>query len=588
MTRFFDKIKANLVKFLSKWQAIFITAPSVTLIVMGANYLGMLQILEWAAYDQFFRLRRSEDIDRNIVIVTIDETDLTQLNQWPLSDQVIAQTLNLIKAQKPRVIALDLYRDLVVEPGHEQLVEVFNATPNLIGVEKVSGRPIAPPPILAKKGQVALADLVVDPDSKVRRALLSVRRKDGTIQLSLGLKSALNYLEKEGIVVEAVPQDNEDSKNLRLRLGKAEFSPVKKDTGAYVNVDNGGYQILLNYRGLKDKFLVVPLQDLLTNNIAPNLMRDRLVFIGSIAESLNDKFYTPYSSILNPHPLRTSGVVIHVNIASQVINAAKNGRNLIRGIPNSWEQLSNFAWALVGSIVSWKLVNNHQGRKNVYAMGSLLLMSLICLGTSLIGTCYFLFLQGWWFPVIAPGLALFLSVLCIPSYQNFEWQRIASFDSLTGIPNRRYFNLYLDQAWKQHQDKRCPISIIICDVDYFKLYNDTYSHPEGDRCLKRVAQEITKTVRKTDIAVRYGGEEFAVILPNTHAATAQQVAERICEQIRDLHLEHKGSKISDYVTLSCGSASIVPDKDFSPTMLLSQADQALYLAKQTGRNRSCP
>ncbi|HAC63112.1 MAG TPA: diguanylate cyclase [Cyanothece sp. UBA12306] len=582
MKRFLGKISAKILKLWSKWEAIAITAPSIAVIVIGINNLGLLQILEWAAYDQLFRVRPIEKIDKRIVIVTIDESDLTSLKEWPLSDQTIATAINIIKAQKPRIIALDIYRDLVVEPGHEKLVEVFESTPNLIGVEKVSGKPVAPSPILKKKGQVSLADLVIDSDSKVRRALLSVRRKDGTIQMSLGTDVALRYLDAEGINLKPVSEKN----TLKLQLGMVKFQPLDKYYGAYVNADNGGYQILLNYRGLKDKFLTISLSDLLNDNFNPNLMKDRIVFIGSVAESLNDKFYTPFSSLLTYYPLRTGGVVIHANITSQIISSALDGRPLIRSFSNQVEWLWIFVWSLIGAIISWLLVANCSPEKNIYQFIFLLLVSMTIPGLVLLTISYHLFLNGWWILIISPLFALCLSALSVTSYQNFTWQKIASTDSLTSLHNRRYFDLHLSKLWEQHKQKKKPLSVILCDVDFFKAYNDCYGHMAGDKCLQYVSQGIVDAVRNTDLVVRYGGEEFAIILPNTNPAIADKVAQRICAQIESLQIEHQESKINQWVTVSCGSASMVPDPDFSTYNLVNQADQALYKAKAEGRNCS--
>ena len=438
-----------------------------------------------------------------------------------------------------------------------------------------------PPPVLAEKGQVGLADIVVDPDSKVRRALLSVRREDGEIQLSLGTKAALQYLEKEDITLTPVA-DNNSSK---LQLGKAIFEPLRNNDGGYVRADNGGYQILLNYRGVNNTFPTITLQDLLANNFDSNLIRDRIVFIGSVAESLNDQFYTPYSSLLSPHPLRIGGVIIHANISSQILAAALEGRPLLKVMPEKLEWLWILSWSLIGGIVSWQLVINRGSQLNIYGFISLLLLSMGIPSLILVGVSYYAFLNGLWIILIAPGFVLCLSALAIPSYQNFTWQKLASIDALTTLHNRRYFDSHLAKLWEQHKEKKMPLSIILCDVDYFKLYNDYYGHPTGDKCLQKVSQGILDAVRTTDLAARFGGEEFIVVLPNSNPAATMQVAQRICEQIRSLNIEHNTSKIAKSVTVSCGSASIVPDKSLSPKSLLEKADQALYKAKQEGRNR---
>jgi diguanylate cyclase (GGDEF)-like protein len=161
-------------------------------------------------------------------------------------------------------------------------------------------------------------------------------------------------------------------------------------------------------------------------------------------------------------------------------------------------------------------------------------------------------------------------------------------DSLTQIANRRCFDRGLTSAWLRCAQNQQPLSLILCDIDYFKQYNDTYGHVAGDDCLTLVAQAVTQAVmRPTDLVARYGGEEFAVMLPNTHEAGAIHVAERIRAEVRRLNLPHATSLIAESLTLSLGISSHLPDYNGSPKLLIAAADQALYEAKQQGRNCYC-
>ena len=126
----------------------------------------------------------------------------------------------------------------------------------------------------------------------------------------------------------------------------------------------------------------------------------------------------------------------------------------------------------------------------------------------------------------------------------------------------------------------------MCDVDYFKLYNDTYGHQAGDNCLKAIAQALKQSIRRpADEAARYGGEEFVIVLPNTPLAGAQHVAEQIKQNVQALQMPHESSKTSDWVTLSLGIASCIPNQQSSPEELIRIADMALYAAKENGRNQ---
>ena len=165
-------------------------------------------------------------------------------------------------------------------------------------------------------------------------------------------------------------------------------------------------------------------------------------------------------------------------------------------------------------------------------------------------------------------------------------EHLATVDELTQVYNRRYFNEYLDREWRRLARERKFISLIICDVDYFKLYNDYYYHQAGDKCLYEVAQCINKIVKRpADLVARFGGEEFAIILSNTNCLGAEKVAKELCEAIEALKIPHCGSDCSDYVTLSLGVATTIPTSPVLPKTLIHAADKALYKAKTAGRNR---
>ncbi|WP_242045089.1 diguanylate cyclase domain-containing protein [Anabaena catenula] len=170
---------------------------------------------------------------------------------------------------------------------------------------------------------------------------------------------------------------------------------------------------------------------------------------------------------------------------------------------------------------------------------------------------------------------------------NQKLELLANVDGLTQIANRRCFDNYLALEHTRHQREQNPLALIMIDIDYFKVYNDSYGHQGGDECLIKVAQEIAKvTQRPTDLVARYGGEEFAVILSNTDIKGALKVAKTIQTAIASLQIPHQNSQVSNYITLSMGVASLVPTLEQNLEALISYADQALYVAKEQGRNRA--
>jgi diguanylate cyclase (GGDEF)-like protein/PAS domain S-box-containing protein len=164
-------------------------------------------------------------------------------------------------------------------------------------------------------------------------------------------------------------------------------------------------------------------------------------------------------------------------------------------------------------------------------------------------------------------------------------QNLTNLDGLTGIANRRHFDAHLDQQWRIALRQSLPLSLVMCDIDFFKDYNDTYGHLCGDDCLKKVAAALNKAInRPGDMVARYGGEEFVVVLPGTDAGGAVLVAENLRKRIEELNIEHVNSKHGGHVTISLGVATIIPGKGSSTAALIYAADQAMYAAKRDGSN----
>ncbi len=170
---------------------------------------------------------------------------------------------------------------------------------------------------------------------------------------------------------------------------------------------------------------------------------------------------------------------------------------------------------------------------------------------------------------------------------NQELRRLATVDGLTQVANRRYFDEYLHQEWRRLLREQSPLSLILCDLDFFKVYNDTYGHQAGDDCLQQVAAVMRRILKRpADLVARYGGEEFAIILPHTPGQGAFALAETLRQGIQSLKIPHRGSAVSEFVTLSIGIASQTPQLDSSVETLIAEADRALYQAKASGRDRA--
>lgn len=167
-----------------------------------------------------------------------------------------------------------------------------------------------------------------------------------------------------------------------------------------------------------------------------------------------------------------------------------------------------------------------------------------------------------------------------------ELRRLTSLDGLTGIANRRWFDEFLEAAWRQGLKSSQPVSLIMLDIDCFKLYNDNYGHLAGDQCLKKVAKAIQSAVNSPfELAARYGGEEFAIVLTGEDPEHVVRIADNARMAVADLKIPHSKSPVVPTVTVSIGAASIIPSPQTTTQELIEAADDALYYAKQHGRNR---
>ncbi len=396
----------NLKIALQHHSSMLMITPSVALTVLAGQWLGLFNLPEWKIRDELFRLQslpaRANPAADGIVVVTIDEKDIQSVRKWPIPDWALADLLVKIRAQKPRAIGLDLYRDLPEDKGYAQLEKVFKTTPNLIGVEKITGDRVPPPPILKQLGQVGFADLVLDSDRHLRRALLTAEdaKDNHTLKAGLATQVALKYLEAEGISLESINTDQQ-----KFQLGKVTFTPLKSHDAGYSDADLGGYQILLNWRGAETAFEQVTMRDVLANRVPANLMQDRMVFIGSTATSTNDFFNTPYSSSWFSAQQPTAGVVVHANIAYHLVQGAKYGRGNLTGFSGKQNFVWVSFWALLGSVGSWGLANRTLRRS---LPGGTVFWATGAISGSIVIGAYWTFMAGVLIPV-TPALSAVIS-----------------------------------------------------------------------------------------------------------------------------------------------------------------------------------
>lgn len=359
-------------------------------LVLGVRGQGQLQALEWLALDSFVQQQGSARPDPHLAVITIDEGDTAVVGRLPLSDGHLAQALEKIQQAQPRLIGLDLYRNVAIAPGHEALRRVFRRSSNLIGIERAIGGSSPKTPILSDRQQIGFADHLVDGDGTVRRALLSIQDHQGTTHLSFALRLALDYLRPQGIEPQPSPQNPQ-----QIQLGKGRLQAFRSGDGGYAQVDDGGYQVLLNYSGTNSQFLQFPLRDLLTDRVPPKALRDRIVLIGFTDSSLSNLLFTPYSRHLNQAPDYVAGVFLQAHVLQQLLALALRGRPLLRTWPTPLEQLWIVGWAILGAGLG-------RGRQRVHQLVLKLGLALMGLG-AIAGLG---FLGAWWIPLVPASLSL--------------------------------------------------------------------------------------------------------------------------------------------------------------------------------------
>ena len=385
-------------------QPVLLASLMVTASLLAIRHVGGLEKLELAIYDHFISLRTDEGLDPRMLIVGVTEADIQARNEWPLTDQTVAQLLKQLEQHSPRVISLDIMRDVPLEPGREALLNKLASSENIIAVCKASNQDYlgVPPPPGMTYDFVGFSDLVIDSGGILRRTLLWMTppTPGGGLAnqtrhlcsgpdaiLSLSLQTAFYYLAGENIYPELT--ENED-----LRLGNTVIPRLTPKFGGYQTADKSGYQVMLNYRAEQQTAQVVTLGEVLAGQVDPELIRDRIVYIGYITPQAGDDFYTPYSQAQTDDQ-KMSGVEIHAQSTSQILSAVLDQRPLIWVWPAPIEALWVLAWAVIGGMLAWYI--RRPWRLSLAVLG---------VAASLYGFCLLLMMQGGWLPLVPPVIAL--------------------------------------------------------------------------------------------------------------------------------------------------------------------------------------
>ena len=379
----------------------------VCMAVIGLRNTGKLQFLELAMYDHYLQYHpRIRMPAPRILVVTISDTDIKE-HGWPVPDIKLAQLLETLLKFKPRVIGLDIYRDIPVPPpGNEQLAAIFSNNRKIVTVTKMGDEksPGVPQPYMVKADSfmVGANDIPIDPEGIVRRGLLFL--DDGkTNYYSFPLIMTMLYLQAEGIGPRPDPLNPEF-----MRLGKTTFTPLNSNDGGYIGMDSGGYQFLLDFSGAWRNFSSVSISDILSGKIRQEAVQDKIIIIGSTAESLRDFFFIPFVRS-GKFGQMIPGVEIHASIVSQLLHAALDGNKPMRFISEAYE----WAWIILSSLVAYFLGLYTRSFRS-FAMLSL------CAAFIMGGFTFLLFLKGFWIPLVPPAMAGIMSAVLTTAYLSYQ------------------------------------------------------------------------------------------------------------------------------------------------------------------------
>lgn len=580
------------------WLVIFCTVAFVTLKI--ANISDFIDVIESRTFD----LRQNVLINNhakahndNIVIVAIDDASyeyiLDNYGEWPLTRDVYAKLVDYLEAQHPQSVAFDLMfvKSMKSLPQADLvLVNSFKKYDNLYTAMNFDNQPedLRIPPTLPQKLAVNLKNnggkvdftaqtytncrsilpAILDATSNVGMINVS-RAEDGILRRmpvflsyqgkfypQLGLKVGLNYLKNSDNTVD----NNFVIDGNYLKLGNRKI---------YLD-DNGN--AILNWYGSAGTYEYIPLYKLI--KIAKGEIKNeydfnnKIVYFGTTASSLFDIKTVPVSRI---YP----GVEVQATYVNNIID-----NNFIKKMSKPVTVVAGVILALLTGLIIMNISSAF-----VSSLTSLSLYVLYVLGAYW-SMKYF----NLWVDIVYPmllALTAFISAYIVKYFitsRDFEHQyKLATTDGLTELYNHRYFQEQMKLNVENSKRYGNEFSMIILDIDFFKKFNDTYGHQSGDAVLRQVAQTLKRSVRATDIACRYGGEEMSIILPNTGKNVAHSTAEKICERVSSNKFKLQGDKEVS-VTISLG-VSTYPQDGQTPSELIEAADKRLYNAKNNGRNQ---
>lgn len=566
MKSIIQKITAQYISFkkANSWfngyiSSLLLITVFTTTIVLGIRRLGGLQALELLAYDWMVSLNDRNEIDPRILVVEITEQDIKQQNSYPITDNIIAQLLDKIQQHQPKVIGFDLYREVAYPPGTEALRKELQKD-NVVVIELIGtgDNSLSAPPGV-KQEQIGFNDVVIDvEDNILRRNLMYLKFGESETRemYSFALRASLKYLEDRNLKF----QVHDDS----LQIGSAIFPDLKANSGGYQidPIETAGWQVLIDYR-TSNIARRVTLSEVLAGDVAPNLIKDKIVLIGTSAPSIKDIYPTPYKGAEGSMP----GVIAHAQMVSQILSVVLDDAPLFWFWSETAEGLWIWTWSLLAAAIAWRLRHPL----------SIVIAEIFSIG-GLWVICFITFSAAGWIPFVPAAMTLAITTAGVLGYKALY---NLFYDSLTGLPNRSLFTKRLKEL-KQKRKSNGFIAVLCLDLNRFKLINDGLGYQAGDRLLIATTQRLQKHLNSKTILARVGADEFAIAFKTEDTVEAIEVANNLD---RELAVPFQLSEQNIFTSVSIGLVFNRLNENFQPADLLQASHTAMYKAKASGKNR---
>ena len=498
-----------------------------SVLIIGLRSLGFFQFVELATYDIYLRLKEQQSVpEPRVVLVQTVETDIQRLGEWPLTDSRMAETLKKLLVHEPRAIGVDLYRDIPVAPGTDELNSLLTSEKRIFIIEKFGtdeSNHVSGPAVLKGTEQIGFADVPVDDDGVVRRGLLFL--DDGeNFSVSLALRLAMSYLAEEGITPQAGIPNPE-----HIRLGEVTFAPFARNDAFYVDADDAGYQYVLDFKGGASRFKTYSLSDVLQGRVDPNVIKDNVVIFGVNAESVKDEFLTPYDRFAE-RGQATAGIAVHGYEVSQLLRAALQGDELMRFLSDRYENLWILLWGLVAALVG--LMAHSTLKFSLLTVTGLIVLA---------GSTAIAFVNHWWLPVAPVAIAWITSAGLVTAFLSGHEKQEKKY--LMDLFSKNVSSEVADEMWK-HRDtflrggrlepRTMTVTVLFSDLANFTPVAERLSPAELMDWLNNYMETMAGLVIKHGGVVDdYYGDaikaNFGVPLPRT---TPEEIGEDAANAIR--------------------------------------------------------